>query len=134
MQEAVVITGAGSGIGEATAYKFASEGFDLLLIGRQLEKLEKVKVQAQARNINIKIEILAMDLKDFDSSKLHEKLAKLSRPTILVNNAGIYTQNKPDDTSLNVWKDMFDVNLFGSVNITQALWPIFKANKKGVNN
>lgn len=131
MQEAVVITGAGSGIGEAAAYKFASEGFDLLLIGRNSEKLDKVKAQAQARNINIKIETLSMDLKDFDAAKLQTSLSKLSKPTILVNNAGVYTQNKPDDTNIDVWKEMFEVNLFGSVKITQALWPIFKANKRG---
>lgn len=131
MKEAVVITGASSGIGEATAYKFASEGFDLLLIGRSSEKLDKVKAQAQSRNINIKIETLAMDLKEFDATKLQEKLSKLSKPTILVNNAGVYTKNKPDDSSMTVWQDMFDVNLFGSVKITQALWPIFKDNKKG---
>lgn len=131
MQEAVVITGASSGIGEATAYKFASEGFDLLLIGRSADKLEKVKAQAQTRNINIKIQTLAMDLKDFDAVKFNEKLSKISKPTILVNNAGIYTQNKPDDSNLDIWKDMFEVNVFGSVKITQALWPVFKANKKG---
>lgn len=131
MKEAVVITGASSGIGEATAYKFASEGFDLLLIGRNSEKLEKVKAQAQARNINVKIETLAMDLKTFDSDKLKSSLSQLSKPTILINNAGIYTQNKPDDTSMDIWKEMFEVNLFGSVKITQALWPIFKENKKG---
>ena len=131
MKEAVVITGASSGIGEATAYKFASEGFDLLLIGRSAEKLEKVKTQAQARNINIKIETLAMDLKNFDNEKLKSSLSKISKPTILVNNAGVYTQNKPDDNSIDIWKEMFEVNLFGSVKITQALWPVFKENKKG---
>lgn len=131
MREAVIITGASSGIGEAAAYKFASEGFDLLLIGRSSDKLEKVKIQAQTRNINIKIETLAMDLKDFDATKLHAKLTGLSKVTILVNNAGIYTQNKPDDTSLDIWKDMFEVNLFGAVKITQSLWPVFKENKKG---
>ena len=131
MKEAVVITGASSGIGEATAYKFASEGFDLLLIGRNSEKLEKVKAQSQSRNINVKIETLSMDLKSFDSAKLQAALAKISTPTILVNNAGVYTQNKPDDSSLDIWKEMFEVNLFGSVKITQSLWPVFKANKKG---
>lgn len=131
MKEAVVITGASSGIGEATAYKFASEGFDLLLIGRSSEKLAKVKTQAQARNINVKIETLSMDLKHFDPSKLTEKLTHLSAPTILVNNAGVYTQNRPDDTHIDVWKEMFDVNVFGSVKITQTLWSIFKENKKG---
>lgn len=131
MQEAVVITGAGSGIGEAAAYKFASEGFDLVLIGRNPDKLEKVKAQAQTRNINIKIETLAMDLKDFSALKLQAALAKVSKPTILVNNAGIYIQNRPDDTSMDVWKNMFEVNLFGSVKITQTMWSIFKANQKG---
>jgi short-subunit dehydrogenase len=131
MKEAVVITGAGSGIGEATAYKFASEGFDLLLIGRSSEKLEKVKTQSQARNINIKVETLSIVLKDFDPVKLKDKLTKLSPPTILVNNAGVYTQNKPDDANIDVWKEMFEVNVFGSVKITQSMWSIFKENKKG---
>jgi NAD(P)-dependent dehydrogenase (short-subunit alcohol dehydrogenase family) len=72
-----------------------------------------------------------MDLKDFDASKLQAKLAKISKATVLVNNAGIYIQNKPDDTSIDVWKDMFEVNLFGSVKITQTMWTIFKENKRG---
>lgn len=131
MKEAVVITGASSGIGEATAYKFASKGFDLLLIGRNSEKLDKVKVQAQLLNTNIKIETLSMDLKNYDSVKLKESLSKISTPTILVNNAGVYSQNKPDDSSLDIWKEMFEVNLLGSVQITQFFWSIFKAQLKG---
>lgn len=127
MQETVIITGASSGIGEAAAYKFASEGYDLVLLGRSKERLEKVKAQAKKNVPQIKIEILAVDLNDFDGHSLKFP----STPTVLVNNAGIFEQNKPDDNQFRVWQDMFNTNLLGSVKITQALWPIFKKNKKG---
>lgn len=127
MNETAVITGASSGIGEAAAYKFASEGYDLLLIGRSHERLEKVKTQAFKNSLQIKIETHAVDLNHFDGAALTFP----STPTILVNNAGVFDQNKPDDSNIKVWEDMFYTNLFGSVRITQSLWPIFKKNKKG---
>lgn len=127
MQETVIITGASSGIGEATAYKFASEGYDLVLIARSLARLEKVKNQALKNAPQIKVEILNVDLNHFDANSLKFP----STPTILVNNAGIFNQNKPDDNQFKIWEDMFSTNLLGSVKVTQALWSIFKKNKKG---
>jgi NAD(P)-dependent dehydrogenase (short-subunit alcohol dehydrogenase family) len=127
MNETVVITGASSGIGEATAYKFASEGYDLLLLGRSNERLQKVKANALKNSPQIKIETLAVDLNHFDGNSLKFP----STPTILVNNAGVFDQNKPDDNNIKIWEDMFYTNVFGAVRITQSLWPIFKKNKKG---
>lgn len=131
MKQTAIITGASSGIGEATAYKFASEGYDLLLIARSTERLTKVKKQALDISSDIKVEILSIDLANFTSSVLLEKLSLLSTPTVLVNNAGIYQQNTTDDQNLKIWSDMFQTNLFGSVQVTQAVWPLFKKQKQG---
>ena len=131
MNETAIITGASSGIGEFTAYKFASEGYDLLLIGRSIERLEKVKNQCQKNSPEIKVAILSVDLKNFSAAAMNEKLQKLSQVSVLVNNAGIYKKNGPDDSDFAIWNEIFETNLLGSVKVSQAVWPYFKKNKKG---
>ncbi len=130
MSQLAVITGASSGIGQSTAYKFASCGYDLLLIGRSAEKLKTTFNQCQILNPKIKIHMLPLDFKKFDVSAITQALVNFkSEPTVLVNNAGIYSQS--DFTKTTDWQEMFDVNFFSAVKITQTLWPIFEKNKKG---
>ena len=130
MSQIAVITGASSGIGQATAYKFASCGFDLLLIGRSSEKLKTTFNQCQTLNPKIKIQMLSLDFKKFDAATITQALVNFkSEPTVLVNNAGMYSVNTFVNTS--DWHEMFEVNLFSAVKITQTLWPIFEKNEKG---
>ncbi len=130
MSQLAVITGASSGIGQATAYKFASCGFDLLLIGRSAEKLKTTFNQCQTLNPKIKIHMLSLDFKKFDVSAITQALVNFkSEPTVLVNNAGMYSVNTFVNTT--DWHEMFEVNFFSAVKLTQALWPIFEKNKEG---
>lgn len=130
MSQLAVITGASTGIGQATAYKFASCGYDLLLIGRSAEKLLKTFNHCQTLNSKIKIQTLALDFKKFDVSQITQALVSFeSEPTVLVNNAGMYSINTLVNTK--DWQDMFEVNFFSAVKITQVMWPIFEKNKKG---
>ncbi len=130
MSGLAIITGASSGIGQATAYKFASCGFDLLLIGRSAEKLKKTFNQCQTLNPKIKIHMLSLDFKKFDVATITQALVNFKlQPTVLVNNAGMYSQS--DFINTTDWYEMFEVNLFSAVKITQTLWPIFEKNKKG---
>lgn len=130
MSQIAIITGASSGIGQATAYKFASCGFDLLLIGRSVEKLKITFDQCQTLNPKIKIHILVLDFKKFDATTITQALVNFkSQPTVLVNNAGMYSVN--DFVNTSDWHEMFEVNFFSAVKITQTLWPIFEKNKKG---
>ena len=130
MSQIAVITGASSGIGQATACKFASCGFDLLLIGRSSEKLKTTFNQCQSLNPKIKIHILSLDFKKFDAATISQALVNFkSQPSVLVNNAGMYAQN--DFINTTDWLEMFEVNFFSAVKITQTLWPFFEKNKKG---
>ena len=128
--ETAIITGASSGIGAATAVKLSSEGYDLLLLGRNLENLKKTQGLCKGSG---KIEILNFDLKDVAEQKdiLLNTLKKLSAVSLLVNNAGIYKPNNFAETEISVWLEQFQVNLFSAVQLTQIIWPLFIKNKKG---
>lgn len=127
--QTVLITGASSGIGAEIAKKFAREGYDLFLLGRNEERLKKVQSEcAQA-----KTEILVCDLTEINkfSESIKKKLATLSPITILVNNAGIYKPGSFLETSDADWVSQFQVNLLSAVQLTKLVWPEFKKNKKG---
>ena len=128
--ETAIITGASSGIGAATALKLSNEGYDLLLLGRNLENLEKTKKACVGSG---KIEVLNFDLKNVAQHKnqIETQILKLSKPTLLVNNAGIYKPNNFADSDISLWLEQFQVNLFAAVQLTQIIWPYFVKNKKG---
>lgn len=127
--QTVIITGASSGIGAEIAKRFAHEGYELLLFGRDQDRLAKVKTECK----NNKTEILAFDLAEINNhiSAIQEKLSLLTTPTVLINNAGLLHRGLLEDTTDDVWFNQFQVNLLSAVQLTRLLWPIFKKNKKG---
>lgn len=127
--QTAIISGASSGIGAAIAKRFAKEGYELLLLGRDEARLKKVQSECQ----NKQTEILAFDLNKIDESKelLLKKISELTTPTILVNNAGIFHRGSVEETSADIWLHQFQINLLSAVQLTQVLWPLFKKNKKG---
>jgi NAD(P)-dependent dehydrogenase (short-subunit alcohol dehydrogenase family) len=129
-QETAMITGASSGIGAATAVKLSSEGYDLLLLGRNLENLKKTHSLCKGFG---KIILLNFDLKDISQNKelILNSLQKLSSISVLVNNAGIYKPSNFVETEISDWLEQFQVNLFSAVQLTQIIWPLFVKNKKG---
>lgn len=128
---AALISGASSGIGAATAKIFAQKNYDLLLLGRNLDRLNSVKSECLKLNSHIKVEVLNFDLKNYVSSTVLEKLKRLSQIEVLVNNAGLYQQKPFELTTDEIWEEQFQVNLMGSIKITRDIWPIFQTNKKG---
>lgn len=129
-KETAIVTGASSGIGAAIAVKLSSEGYDLLLLGRNLENLKKTQSLCKGSG---KIELLNFDLKDISQNKdqILNSIQKLSKVALLVNNAGIYKPNNFAETDISVWLEQFQVNLFSAVQLTQIIWPLFVKNKKG---
>lgn len=128
--ETAIVTGASSGIGAATAVKLSSEGYDLLLLGRNLENLKKTASLCKDTG---KIEILNFDLTDVSKNKeqILSSLQKLAKLSLLVNNAGIYKPNNFAESDISVWLEQFQVNLFSAAQLTQIIWPLFVKNKKG---
>lgn len=127
--QTVVITGASSGIGAEIAKRFAKEGYELLLLGRDETKLKKVRSECK----NHKTEILIFDLTEVSkhSGLINQKLSELSTPAILINNAGQFHQGLLEDTTDDIWFSQFQINLLSAVQLTKMLLPIFKKNNKG---
>lgn len=131
--QTVLITGASSGIGAQTAVRFAKEGYELLLFGRDEARLKNVKDLCQKQSLKQKTEILAFDLVDINNytDEILKKIDELTTPTILINNAGLFHFSLLEETHDDVWLKQFQVNLLSAVQLTKTVWPIFKKNKKG---
>lgn len=129
-QPVIWITGASSGIGEASAKKFSKEGYFLILSSRNALQLERVKNEcAIAENIRI----LPLDLSensDFDE-KVNEAISFFGKVDIVLHNGGISQRSLIKETSLEVDRKLMEVNYFGTIALTKAILPHFIHRKSG---
>lgn len=110
MAQTIVITGASSGIGAATAYKFLDAGWNVALLARRLDMLEKIS------DLNENAVSIVCDVTD--ESAVKNAFTKTSNHfgaiDVLFNNAGIFPPgSRFDEISLEAWKSSLDVNLTG---------------------
>jgi len=122
-----LITGAGSGIGKATALAFMADGFRVVLAGRHREALEEVGragVAAQAL-------VHEMDVTDPGAVKslFEATVAKFGRLDVLFNNAGVGTPFgvNLEDLTFEQWRKVIDTNLTGAFLCTQQAFRVMKA-------
>lgn len=125
MKELIVITGASSGIGEATAKIFSKAGHPLLLIARRVEKLEA---------LNLPNTICAkVDITNFEA--LREAILNAEKTygktELLVNNAGCMLLGSIDTQDITEWQRMYDLNVMALLNGMQAVLPHMKERKGG---
>ena len=128
----VWITGASSGIGEALAKAFASEGAILVLSARRIEELERVKTTLKLNDK--KVLILPLDLVDTSKvSSLAEKVVShFGKIDMLVNNGGISQRALTLDTSMETERQIMEVNFFGTIAITKSVLPYMIKQKSGL--
>lgn len=118
-----VITGASSGIGEATALAFARKKHKLILIARRVGRLEKLKKLCLQQGATA-VQVLQMDLRSKKDLQVLQSKLKNEKIDILVNNAGLakgveLVQNaNPDD-----WDAMIDTNVKALLKVTYSLLP-----------
>ena len=132
MASFILITGASSGFGAATAKLFASKDFGLVLMARRKDKLEAL---VQDLPEHIEAHILVADVRDekvvtnaINSLPEHVKTSL----AILVNNAGLAVGKGPIDNGLiEDWDRMIDTNVKGLLYVSRAIIPLLKANNKG---
>ncbi len=125
------ITGASSGIGEALAKEYARRGASLILSARRVGELERVRTACglpESRCL-----ILPLDVADHASipAAVATAVAWKGSVDVVVNNAGISQRSRAVETSLDVEKHLFDVNYFGTVELTRHLLPHFLERKSG---
>ncbi|EAS42732.1 SDR family NAD(P)-dependent oxidoreductase [Photobacterium profundum] len=121
----IVITGASSGIGEATARKLSAEGHPLLLLARRVERLEALNLpNAMCRKVDV------TDAEAF-AAAVKEAEAQFGPVDCLVNNAGMMLLGLAHDQDPAEWKTMFDVNVMGLLNGIHVVLADMKARQHG---
>jgi NADP-dependent 3-hydroxy acid dehydrogenase YdfG len=121
----VVITGASSGIGAATAQLFSQNGYPLLLIARRIEKLKQMDLP---NTICAQVDVTdPIALK----TAINNAVEKFGDVDCLINNAGIMLLGDIADQDQLEWQKMFDVNVIGMLNGIQAVLPEMKASRTG---
>ncbi len=124
----VLITGATSGFGLASAKLFAQNGYSLIITGRRSQRLE-----ALAETLDTPVHPVALDVRNLQEvSAMVDTLPERFRNIeVLVNNAGLALGTEPAwEASLEDWHTMIDTNITALVNVTHKLLPILRAQPK----
>jgi serine 3-dehydrogenase len=129
----VLITGASSGFGAATARRFAEHGCDLLLSARRVAKVEDLAQEIRKQH-DVEVRADSLDVTDRDAVAAYvADLAKEKQiPDILVNNAGkARGLDKLHEGRIEHWEDMIDTNVKGLLYMTRAVVPHMVARNSG---
>jgi len=118
-----LVTGGGSGIGQATAVRFAAAGARVAIAGRRPERLAETARRIEAAGGEC-LEIPSDVVRPDDARRMVEAtVARFGGLDLLVNAAGILTSGSLETTSLEAWDQMFDVNLRAVFSLTQLALP-----------
>jgi uncharacterized protein len=127
--QVAIITGASSGIGAALARAFSEAGCRLTLTARRGLRLEEVARQCPGETLT-----LAADLqKDGERRRIvQQTLRQWGKIDLLFNNAGMGAYGPFPDMPEEVWRHIFEINLFALVFMTQAVLPVMQSQGKGL--
>jgi dehydrogenase/reductase SDR family protein 7B len=126
----VWITGATSGIGEALAMEFANQGAKLILSARREAELQRVKTACSA---SPEVLVLPLDLgkQDEFTALTLKVVAHFGQLDLLINNGGISQRSEAAETSLDVDRQIMEINYFGQVALTKAVLPQLQKQQSG---
>ena len=133
MKKIVFVTGATSGFGEACAYKFAENRFDLILNGRRADRLEKLQKDLEEK-FGIACMPLPFDVQDEAAVKtaVNDLPEMWKQIDILINNAGLALGRDLFHEALTQdWETMIDTNVKGLLYVSKAVIPFMVAKKAG---
>lgn len=125
MRKTVLITGASSGIGKATAIYLAQNGYNVYGAARRVENMQELKrhgVKPVALDITIDSSII---------SCVHEISKEAGNIDILINSAGLGSYGALEDVPMHEARNQMEINLFGATRLIQLLLPDMRKNKFG---
>lgn len=121
-----VVTGASSGIGAATVRRLRADGWAVVAVARRADRLAALAAETGAQTV------VADITSDDDVARLAREVAAGGPVHALVNNAGGALGQDPVATgSLDQWRQMYEINVLGTLRVTQALLPALRASGRG---
>ena len=121
-----LITGATKGIGRSTAQTFARAGWDLILLARDIQKLQDLKNELS--KTGVEINILAFDLSQSEKvdQYLNQCIKSYGCPTVVINNAGFAFNGELVSMPLEKWQEIIQVNLTSVFQICSCVVPLMR--------
>jgi NAD(P)-dependent dehydrogenase (short-subunit alcohol dehydrogenase family) len=131
MTNTVLITGASQGIGKATALRFAREGYNIVLVARQADRLEAAA--DEVRKLGQPALAIPTDVREIEQVRamVQQAIAHFGQIDVLVNDASVYYMGPVEAASLSDWQQIIDTNLWGYIHTIHALLPHFLERGKG---
>lgn len=124
----VWITGASSGIGEALAYAYDQRGWNLILSARNIAKMEEIRSRLKSP-----AKILRVDVGDCKTIKdiVSEALQLFGNIDLLINNAGISQRCFIEESTIDIDRQIFEINYFGNIELSRQILPHMLRRKQG---
>lgn len=135
-QKTVIITGAGSGIGKATAMRFTKDRFNVVLNGRTKDKLERVAEAINKEFNQVETLIVSGDISDKSDvdNIINSAAEKFNGIDVLVNNAAIFVGGSIDNVSLEDWNKQLSINVTGPYIMIKRALPYLEKSKGSIVN
>jgi NAD(P)-dependent dehydrogenase (short-subunit alcohol dehydrogenase family) len=124
-RKVALVTGASSGIGEATTLELARAGYTVYAAARRVERMNHLKESG--------IHPISMDVSSDASTQagVEQIIGEAGRVDVLVNNAGYGSYGALEDVPLEEARYQFEVNVFGAARLTQLVLPHMRGNQSG---
>jgi dehydrogenase/reductase SDR family member 7B len=128
----VIITGGSSGIGKALAAEFGKKGSKILITARKRELLLEVTAELKKQGVTIEALVADSGIESDNQKIIDEAIRLYGTIDILINNAGISMRSLFEDTQLDVFRKIMDVNFYGTVYATKFALPYILKNRGSV--
>jgi NAD(P)-dependent dehydrogenase (short-subunit alcohol dehydrogenase family) len=128
-QKIALVTGAGSGIGRAAALALVADGWDTILVGRRMDKLEEAVSEARGpgRAMPIACDVTNAEQVEVVFTRIERELGRLD---LLFNNAGVSAKAAPiDEIPVETWREVVDVNVTGSFLCARAAFGLMRRQR-----
>ena len=127
----VIVTGASSGIGEATAEKLAASGAQVVLSARRTDRLKELQSKIEKNGGKALVVTADVTKKEDWKNLIAETHKAFGKVDVLVNNAGLMPLSFIENLKTDEWDKMVDVNIKGVLNGVASVIPDMKENKSG---
>ncbi len=127
--QVVLITGASSGIGAALARVFSGEGARVALTARRLDRLHETAAHCNGETLVVPGDLVEKAHREL---LVDQCLDRWGRIDILINNAGLGMYGDFASTTEALWRKLFEINIFSTVFLTQAVLPVMQRQCSGI--